>query len=402
MKNNRQFLNQRGFVLIVCYLIITLVAIFAFAYFARSNAFQIAAERNQNKLVAFNMAESAVDATLVELLEDINYPGTDRYTSLDTDFVKGGYTVTVTTPEDNENMRIIQATGYSPDNSTTSRAYQTTTITAYAETAPDSLFNFAVFADNSLTISTSATADVDIDSYDSRIGDYGGSNIGSNADIGTNSIDTNCIVIKGGATTVKGDATIGPDGDIETAVDVHTRSIITGNKSSATEPQTLNEPSTDVPVSPAVNLTNSTLTLTEGTYHYASLSITASGEIVTTGEVKIYVDGDVNIGGNGIVNEGSPPNLVLYATGDSTVTLSGNSNFYGGIYAPNSLIKNTGGGSLYGAVVAEDYQQQGGGSVHFDEAMNDVAGLGSESVHVKSWREETSLAWNTGTAPSGS
>lgn len=396
--------NNRGFILIVVYLVAMLVTVFSFAFFGRANAFQIAAEHNQNKIIAFNMAEAGVDATLAELLEDINYtPEPGNYTPLDTDFVKGGYSVTVSSIGEGSNTYMISSTGYAPINDLTARAFQCTSITAYVESAPDSLFRFAVFAENSITISTSASDVVNFDSYDSGEGAYGGDNVGSNADIGTNSTEDDCITIKGGDTTINGDATIGPEGDVEDALDVRSGSDITGTEAAATEPQTLYDPSTEEPVSPAVSLHNSTLNLSEGTYHFSSLSISGTGQIVTTGEVKIYVDGTVNIGGQGIVNTGqSPPDLLLYATEDATITISGSGSFYGGIYAPNSWVKNTGSGAIYGAIVAEDYQQQGNGAVHFDEAMNDVAGLGSSGVSVKAWSEETSLAWNTGTAPSAS
>ena len=106
--------------LVTTYLIVMLVSIFSLAFFSRSNTFLQASERNQNKIIAFNMAEAAVDFAIAQLAANPSYTGTSGYVSMDTASARGGFIATVSTPPDNPMIRMIQANGFSPDNVTTS------------------------------------------------------------------------------------------------------------------------------------------------------------------------------------------------------------------------------------------------------------------------------------------
>jgi hypothetical protein len=87
---------------------------------------------------------------------------------------------------------------------------------------------------------------------------------------------------------------------------------------------------------------------------------------------------------------------MIYVLGSETVKVAGQGAFYGGIYAPNSLVKNDGNAGLFGAVISKNYQQTGNSAIHFDVALIEIQGnqnLGT--LRVKTWQEQNSLTWGT-------
>lgn len=395
MKNSLRTKKQSGFILVSVYLVITGLSIASIAYFARSNAFLQSAERDRNKLIAFNMAETAVDVALTQLTSDKAYTGTNGYVSFNTTTVPGGYSLVVTTPDTNPNIRIIQATGFAPDNNAQSRAAQRASVIAYAEVLQNPLFDFAIFAANSISLTSSGSV-ASVDSYNSKNGAYGGANTGDKGDIAANSISLDTISLAGN-TLVKGDAYVGPGGDPNTGIKIGPNSSITGTKSSLTVPKVYSPPTTSVPVSGAINLSGKTTqTLLPGTYHFSSITIGGQARLDIAGPVKIYVDGAVDIGGQGIATAGNlPTNFLLYVSGSETVKVNGQGNLYAGIYAPNSTVDNVGNAAILGAVISKDYRQTGNGTIHFDEALMEIKTDQNGKMKVRSWQELNSLTWGT-------
>ena len=395
MKTRPVFKKQRGYILMAMYLVIALISIFSLAYFTRNNAFIQSAERNRNKLIAFNMAEAGVDKALSTLSQPghQNWTGTTAYQALDIDHVQGGYTVSVTTPSGHPDVRLIRALGTAPNNTPTSRAYQASSIIAYAQPEAQSFFRYAVFAGNSIKLNGNAT----VDSYNSNNGAYGDTNTASNGDIGVNSIAPDSVTLVGNA-TVNGNATVGPSGDPNTVISTSGNASITGTLAAASQPTVNAVPTTTMASSGALNISgNNTTTLGPGTYHYDSIKISGNGQLVFTGPVTIYVGGSVNISGNGIATQNNlPKNFRLYVTTATEVKISGNGDLYAGIYAPTSNIKNTGNGSIFGAVVCETYDQSGNGSIHFDEALRQVPSNQNMKFKITAWQEQKSLTWGTG------
>lgn len=382
--------NSRGILLLTTYFLIAVVSIFSLALFARSNVFLQTTERNQNRVVAFNMAEAGMDQAMKALEGDLTYAGAG-YTSLATSTVRGGYDVSVSSVADNDAVRLIRATGYAPDNTVTSRAYEQRGVLAYAQINEESYFDFAVFAKDSMHINGNAL----VDSYDSRNGAYGGANIGSSGDIGTNSAGASTVDLNGNV-MVNGDAAVGPSGDPSQVIDMTGGSTITGDQSALTKEKDYPAVTTDVVSQGPLSIGgNTTYTLASGTYHFSSLDIKGNGKLKLTGEAVIYVSGSVSIAGNGILTSGdSPPNLILYVTTADTVKISGNGDFFGGIYAPDSNVQVSGNGELYGAVVSNNYHQAGNGGIHFDEALIDTGKTGQSDVSMLSWWEDHTVAAN--------
>lgn len=388
--------NEKGFVLIMSYLLLSVLSVFSLALFSRSNVFLRATERNQNKIVAFNLAEAGLDTAIAALRANPAYAGTGGYVPMQTNTVQGGYQVTVTTPAQtptgqpnvNAAIRQITATGFSPTNTVTDRAYETRTITGYMNVAPPSLFDYAVFADEEIDITGGAR----LDSYDTRVNPvYNPRTAGSKADVGTNGTGDDKLKLSG-TPIVRGGALSGAGSDPSQVIELNGQAQITGTQSALTSPKDM------TPSQPSGNQLG-TLNITEpyplgaGTYRASSLRITGDGKLVATGDVKLYVEGDITIAGQGTATSGDlPTKLQIHATTNADVKIAGGGSIYGGIYAPLSKVKVTGNSDVYGAIVAKKYEQHGTGKIHFDEAMKDVKANNTNQVNMLSWTESnTSL-----------
>ncbi|HOE68388.1 MAG TPA: hypothetical protein PK997_06010 [Candidatus Omnitrophota bacterium] len=387
--------NQRGFVLTVVYLILALVAVFSVAYFSRCVAFVQANERNIHKTVAFNMAESGIDWAISQLASNTEYTGTSAYVPLDTDYMRGGFTVSVITDDSDPKIRIIRASGFAPSNDPTQRGYQTSSLLAYVQSGSSSAFRAGIFATDSIQMSGNAQTD----SYDSRNGAYGGSNVAYNGGIETNTTGPQEVTLSGNV-MIQGGITVGPTESPSSVVSVRGNAMITGSILSNSAPVTFSDAVAPVSASGELKISgNTTYYLMPGTYHFTSMSITGNAKLVPTGPVSIYVDGTIKIAGNGIATaDNRPPNLLLYATGNSSVSFSGNASFYGAIYAPNSTVSVSGNGRCYGAIIAKDYKNTGNGQIHFDEALKEIQGGSSGGITILAWQEQNTLLWGTGTA----
>ena len=133
--------------------------------------------------------------------------------------------------------------------------------------------------------------------------------------------------------------------------------------------------------------------------------IVVDGDIATKGEVKIsnnssdtgsvelYVGGNVDIAGNGVVNMSDvPANFMLFgtaATGASQdIKIAGNGAIKAAIYAPNADLELKGSGSkgvFMGAAVANNIKMTGNFEFHYDEALGNMSF--DNSYRISRWRE---------------
>ncbi len=126
------------------------------------------------------------------------------------------------------------------------------------------------------------------------------------------------------------------------------------------------------------------------------VSVSGGAKIVIMdgGSLKIYTDKNINISGNGLVNETAvASNLIFYGTnpvaGDQTIDIGGTAALASLIYAPNANATFSGSMEMFGAVVANNITLSGNPYFHYDEALNDFFG-GSEGLKMSSWREMVS------------
>lgn len=132
-----------------------------------------------------------------------------------------------------------------------------------------------------------------------------------------------------------------------------------------------------------------------------NISLSGRAEIILDPgvHVRMFVQGDADITGNGVSNPNSPLHFQYYgldrpANSDGTedigkIKIAGNGGFRGTVYAPNYNVEMVGGGnsdSIYGSFVGNIIRMTGVQSVHYDEALAD-GGLVT-GYNIVSWFED--------------
>jgi cytoskeletal protein CcmA (bactofilin family) len=120
-----------------------------------------------------------------------------------------------------------------------------------------------------------------------------------------------------------------------------------------------------------------TCNLDPGTYDLSQIDVDSGTLDIKTEnqeEVDLYVDGDVSIAESGTIQTGdsehhnaSELEINVYDE-DASVDIS--SNVTGVVNAPDSTVTIDSGAHLHGAVIAEEASADGGGGVHYDEALS--------------------------------
>lgn len=263
-------------------------------------------------------------------------------------------------------------------------------------------FNNAIHAKNKVELVGGAWTD----SYNSDMKDINGNpipynqngNRGLKGQVSTDGIAAGAIYLEPNS-TIGGDAIVGPGGNPAVAI-VNNGGTITGSTGVEPAAQTLDPSKIPAGITNQGPLTvagNAKRTLTSGIYWFSSISITGNGvlEIAKDSAVTIYVTGNIDIGGNGIMNLSNlPPNLLIYGTVDPSdptqktkeVKVHGNGDFYGAVYAPYADLNVFGNGAVYGALVGNTAKINGNGGFHYDEDLSNLGGtlLGFSRY---SWRE---------------
>jgi Tfp pilus assembly protein PilX len=139
------------------------------------------------------------------------------------------------------------------------------------------------------------------------------------------------------------------------------------------------------------------LHLSVGTYNINSLSEQSaqSGIIIDSGPVILNVTGNnvsgavVNLTGNSVQNPSLvPTNFQIMYAGTGTISLKGNSQASGLLYAPNASFSFAGQGSWYGAVVGAFMTDMGGAAIHYDRRLkNSNYILGNYMLSSFTWKK---------------
>jgi hypothetical protein len=186
-----------------------------------------------------------------------------------------------------------------------------------------------------------------VDSYQSSLGAYGGANVGSAAVVqAATTITNNGGVIHG---TQKQHA---PAGFAVVPVASGAKNLPLGARS----PGSLN-----------INSAAQSITLAPGNYVAANITVSAPGAINVSpaGEVRIWVTGSLNLGGN-LNLRGVPKNLAFLVTSSGSVNINGGGALYGLVYAPTSgMLVNS---PVFGTVIGRSVTLNSGAAVHFDQS----------------------------------
>ena len=232
-----------------------------------------------------------------------------------------------------------------------------------------------------------------IDSYDSSLGSYGGTNKGSNASIATNTTVNNGVKLTGNA-KIKGDVAVGPGGDPDRVISA-SGSAITGDRGVLDEEAEIPAPTEPTGMGSStghLNVRDRTVFISEDR-HVNKLKVSGNGRLRITGDATILADGEVSVSGNGRIEVMSGASLKIYCKnklklsgngyasvvdgsdlsrlqfiglGTGRVQLSGNGWIQGVVLAPYAAVRISGNGSAFGAVVAKNLKMSGNGKIHED------------------------------------
>jgi len=281
--------------------------------------------------------------------------------------------------------------------------------------APAPLFNFGLFGGvGGVNIGSGAV----IDSYDSRLGVYGGTNVHNNANIATNSIYYGAINL-GNNSIINGDAMTGTGSDPNDVIIQGMGSDITGEKVALDDPKVL--PSVPVPTG-LVNRGNLSVSGTSTTIsqsgQYGNLTLAKNARVTITSNVTLYVSGaftlnnnaefrinpgcsvTLNFGGSWSLNSNcminnmnqDPTKLVMLGTDTFTGSKTFCNTFvtYAAMYFPNANINFANTAAIYGSIIARQFMIGNNMQVHYDEALASLqTGLssGTSAFEMRSWQE---------------
>lgn len=247
---------------------------------------------------------------------------------------------------------------------------------------------------------------VSIDSYDSTDGAYSAGSAEADGDVCSNGPITvqGSATINGDVLSASGDVTI--VGGSATITGIHEQQIEPilapvidfGDALANNNNDTIGL--TDAGTDPLDNTNVSTpgfydlilndsenLTLAPGTYIFDDLILKSHSSLTLTGPTTIYLDDDLDIAGSAVFNTTqNPADLMIIVDGDvdgSTIELSGNSEFYGAILAPNSTIKLSGTADFYGNIIGGTVDFKGNFGFHVDKSLSLVNVLKGWPVLVK-------------------
>jgi len=234
--------------------------------------------------------------------------------------------------------------------------------------------------------------------------------------VGTNSIAPGSVALHGSA-IVKGDVAVGVNGDTETAISVASGAVIEGQTSALTEKVELL--SVTVPewleLLPSGGTIKGDTTITNSA-KYSSIDLQNNKKITISGDVTLYITGDLILGNAAELQIEDGSSLVLYLGGDlegknssainndskntkdlqiygldscELMQFKNSTDFYGVIYAPNTDVVMNNSATVYGAAVSKSYDMKNSGVFMYDASLRNTD-LDDEAVRfvVTNWHEQ--------------
>lgn len=243
--------------------------------------------------------------------------------------------------------------------------------------------------------------DAVIDSFDSRLGPYGGANVSSNALVSTNSTGNGKIRLKDD-TVLHGSALAGPGGDPATVVKVDAGATLTGQTgvlAAAVEIPSLSKPST---VGKSLgNLTVGSGTTTwDSNRHYRKVTFKSSAILEISGDVVVLADNEFKFkddaqlrvlpgssltfyGEKGVefeddsqanVNTADPLKLRILMLGSQALEIKQDARLYAVVVHPLGELQVTDTAHFYGVFAGKKIEVEKSGAVHQDLALGSPGG----------------------------
>lgn len=344
------------------------VAMLSVSLLTRATVEQRASLRSSNLARAFHLAEAGVDLAIQALRTDPDYTGAP-YADLGTH--TGGYAIQVA--RDGPSHWTIRATGSYPANDPAAVGYSVRAIEVVVQLAKGAGPGYGVLGDRSIRFDGGDGDEVRMDSYDSRQGPYASQGARANVRLCTNAHQERAVALVGGVTLL-GDVVLGPGSDPERTLWRTPREWISISGSVSVADVGAPVEPVDMPLLPdrgRLHISgHEVVTLPEGLYRFRDLQISGHGRLEFTGPAEVYVEEDVEIAGDGIGTAAQlPPNLALYVKG-SRVSISGETDLFAKLNAPDALIELSGHSDLYGSVSGREIVVRGHADIHYDEALN--------------------------------
>ncbi len=263
----------------------------------------------------------------------------------------------------------------------------------------ETVFKQAMFALDGIDLAPS----VYVDSYDTRLGVYGGANVSSAGDLITNSISnsTPYAASLGSSAVVNGDVTIGVGGDLLTAINMSPGSSITGTTgtlSKTNSPYAVSDISGLLPYQGALDIpANGTATISSSG-EYDSITLGNHSTLIVDADVTLYLDGAMNFETHStmiisptatislIINDTlafssfaqvvnlscDPKQFTIYGTNNVTsFDLGSQGQFFGNVYMPNADCGVGPFTDYYGSIVAKSIFLASNVNFHFDKSLAD-------------------------------
>ncbi|MFZ5800943.1 MAG: DUF7305 domain-containing protein [Candidatus Omnitrophota bacterium] len=430
-------MNKRGSILVISYSIVFVLAILGAALILRIMNENLVSIRYAGSEKAFWLAEAGVHRAMWEL----NYNNCGGFIQCDSDppvsctdcscanadkclsatlGTSGDYDIRI-----NIGNTAVVSTGAFPNRTSTGR-FQRTVQTTISRNVTFS--NYAAYLDTFIHMGNGSV----IDSYNSVLGDYGGGNIGDNAEVATNNYPvyypeepptvnlSNC--------TIRGNLSIGSGGGI---VNIDETAQITGevtyNNPNVLLPEiTVPSDLQSLPNGGVYTINNEQQSLAAGDYQFSSLQVLNGGELTINGEVRIYLT-EYNQSALKVEGGASPSqinlapgaSLTIYAEGRfelengkinastkntkkfSLYTNAGSrpnrpymsamtyySELYGTIISPQGEIWIAWASDLYGSFVgAAATINDNNTGLHYDEALKSTPTPGAPDYLIYDWAE---------------
>jgi hypothetical protein len=249
-------------------------------------------------------------------------------------------------------------------------------------------------------------------SYHSSSGSYGGGNVLKSAVVIVNAIKGEVITLYSSA-QLNGDAYIGPDGDAEKGIGVWSGAKITGEK--GTLQHVIDMTPAQAPTgSPFDKPNEGTLERNSGGYtintnrHFDNLYLWSSSYITINGNItilldgnlelsnsaslriksgsnlKLYVKGNCNTGGDlNAHNDKQPSGLKIYMLGNNKqFNLYGNADVYALVDNPNGPVTNWNTREFYGQMRGKSFEGNGGMHIDLDADLFSPIGSSGGSGEV--------------------
>jgi hypothetical protein len=273
-------------------------------------------------------------------------------------------------------------------------------------------FGNGIFAKGQVTLDNNAL----VNSFNSNNGPYGGANILSNGNVGSNGTSVGIVTIDNNA-TVDGNVGTGAGGTVTLGNNAVVSGTISNNVSVALPAVVVPSSLTSLASGGTYSLgNNGSGTINAGYYKYNSLSLSNNATLTINGNVdlyltaasslslannvtitiangaslKLYVDGVFSVSNNTTINMVSKlaSQFQVYSTysGANGVNVSNNGALYAAVYAPLTDVNLNNNTGFYGAAVGKTVTLANNGEVHYDQALATVANP-FESAILSSWQE---------------